>query len=351
VSLLAALVAVTCVVLAAVLTAWIWQHAARLRLIDVPNERSSHASPVARGGGIAIALIVLAAALILTCLQRLSASEALAWLGGGTLVAVVGLRDDWGGLSVRLRLLVQVTAALSVAWLVDGFPGGLGAGTGVHIFAWVLGAVCVVWGINLFNFMDGIDGLAAQQALFVAAAAWLLGAGPPLAAPGWMLLVIAGAAGGFLIWNWSPARIFMGDVGSGFLGFALALEAFATSQNGSLSLWTWSILQGAFLVDATLTVLRRAARGARIQAPHREHAYQRLARHFGSHARVSGTVAWVNVLWLLPCAAASVRLPALAGWVTLVALLPLVAAAFACGAGCAGEMAARSTPVASDTRP
>ena len=345
----AALVAVASFAGAALLTAWIRRHAARFHLIDVPNERSSHASALPRGGGIAIALIVLAAALILTGLRRFSAAEALAWLGGGTLVALVGLRDDRGGLSVRVRLLVQIAAALSVVWLVHGFPGITGASAAPRIFAWLLGTLCIVWGINLFNFMDGIDGLAGQQALFVAAAAWLLGAGPPLAAPGWMLLVIAAAAGGFLIWNWSPARIFMGDVGSGFLGFSLVLEAFATSQNGSLSLWTWSILQGAFLVDATLTLLRRAARGARIQAPHREHAYQRLARHFGSHARVSAAVAWVNLLWLLPCAAASVRWPALAAWVTLAALLPLAAAAFACGAGCAGDIAPRSG-AASDRR-
>ncbi len=349
--LTAALVAVASFTGAALLTAWIRRHAARFRLIDVPNERSSHAIARPRGGGIAIALIVLAAALILTCLRRFSAAEALAWLGGGTLVAVVGLRDDRGGLSVRLRLLVQISAALSVVWLVNGFPGISGMSAAARTFACVLGILCIVWGINLFNFMDGIDGLAGLQALFVAAAAWLLGAGPQLAAPGWMLLVIAASTGGFLIWNWPPARIFMGDVGSGFLGFVLALEAFATSQNGSLSLWTWSILQGAFLVDATLTLLRRAARGARIQAPHREHAYQRLARHFGSHARVSGAVAWVNVLWLLPCAGASVRWPALAGWVTLVALLPLVAVAFACGAGCAGDIAAPSIGLASDKRP
>ena len=346
----AALLVAACFVLTAMLTAWIRRHAPRLHLIDVPNERSSHVSPVARGGGIAIALIVLTTALILTCLQRLSAREALAWLGGGTLVAAVGLRDDQGGLSVRLRLLVQLTCALSVAWLVDGFPGGFGASSGAHAFAWALGAVCVMWGINLFNFMDGIDGLAAQQALFLVTAAWLLGAGPPFAAPGWMLLAIAGASAGFLLWNWPPARIFMGDVGSGFLGFALALEAFTTSHNGSLSLWTWSILQGAFLVDATLTVLRRAIRGARIQAPHREHAYQRLARHFGSHARVSGGFAAVNVLWLLPCAVASVRWPTLAAWITLLALAPLAAAALALGAGCAGDIASGDRGVSPGTR-
>jgi Fuc2NAc and GlcNAc transferase len=338
----ALLIALACFAVAVLLTARIGQVAARFGLLDVPNPRSSHNSAVPRGGGAAIVLVVLCAALVLTFARRFSAAEALAWLGGGSGVAFVGLLDDRGGLSVRVRLLVQFAAAACALWARQQLlPPGSSDGLAMNLTLWVTGALAVVWGTNFFNFMDGIDGLAAQQALFVAAAAWLLGAGPRTGAEGWMLLCLASAAAGFLVWNWAPARIFMGDVGSGFIGFALQLLALLTSANGSISLWSWVILQGAFVVDATVTLVVRALRGERPSAPHRQHAYQRLARYFGSHARVSWGFAALNILWLLPCAECAARRPQSAPWITLAALAPLVLLCLLAGAGRSGEIAAR----------
>jgi Fuc2NAc and GlcNAc transferase len=339
------LAALGCAVAAVVLTGLIRAHAPRYRLLDVPNSRSSHQRAVPRGGGLAVALIVLGVALTLVLRGRLPAAEAFAWLGGGSLIAAVGLLDDLGGLSVRSRLLVQLLAALCVLWVCDGWPPAEVTHGSVllRLAAWFTAAIVIVWAINLFNFMDGVDGLAGQQALFVSTAALCLGAGPPADAEGWMLCAVAGAAAGFLVWNWAPARIFMGDVGSGFLGFALALAAVATSHNGSLSPWTWLILQAAFIVDASVTVCVRALRGERIYAAHRQHAYQRLTRHWRSHARVSLAFSAVNLMWLLPLAALSAMRPRIAPWLTVTAFAMLCALAVIIGAGRQVEIGSRAS--------
>ena len=331
------LVGLGCALAAILLTGLIRRYAPRYGLLDVPNARSSHQTAMPRGGGLAVVVVVTATALILTLLGRLPWAEALGWVGGGSFIAVVGLLDDRGGLSVRSRLLAQLLTALCVMWICDRLPLEHQS-TMLQVAAWLAGAIGIVWAINLFNFMDGIDGLAGQQALFVSMGALLLGAGPPSGAEGWMLYSVASATGGFLLWNWAPARIFLGDAGSGFLGFALTLAALATSRNGSLSLWTWLILQGAFIVDATMTLCVRASRGERVHAAHRQHAYQRLARHWRSHSRVSVVFAGVNVGWLLPLAAASVMRPDLVAWLALTALLPLCVVALIIGAGRQGEI-------------
>lgn len=336
----ALLIAIACFTAAALLTTRIGREAARFGLLDVPNLRSSHSRAVPRGGGLAIVLVVLFAALLLSLAGRWPAAEAIAWLGGGSAVALAGLLDDRGGLSVRSRLLVHFAAAACALWARQRLlvPGTSPDGWALSLTLWVTGGLAVVWGTNFFNFMDGIDGLAAQQAVFVAGAAWLLGAGPHAGAEGWMLLCLVGATSGFLVWNWAPARIFMGDVGSGFLGFALQLLALLTSATGSLTLWSWVILEGAFIVDATVTLIVRGARGERLSAAHRDHAYQRLARRFGSHARVSWGFAAVNILWLLPCAECAARRPQWGPWITLGALAPLVLVAFVLGAGRGGDL-------------
>jgi Fuc2NAc and GlcNAc transferase len=125
----------------------------------------------------------------------------------------------------------------------------------------------------------------------------------------------------------------MGDVGSGYLGYLIAVFAIATSQSGTLSLYAWLILGGVFFVDATLTLARRLLRGERVHQAHRTHAYQWLARRWGSHARVTLVVVGVNLAWLLPCAALAERYSALAPWICALALLPLAAVAFLSGSG------------------
>lgn len=308
----------------------------RRGLLDVPNSRSSHANPTPRGGGIAIVLITLVAVVIGVMLQAIRTPLALAWLLGGGLVAGVGLLDDLKGLSATLRAGVHLLAALLLLNAVDApaVLASLGLTSGWLPLFWVLGSVAAVWSINLFNFMDGIDALASAQCLFVVLAGVLVsGMGQGIDTSLLPCVAMAGAAAGFLIWNAPPARIFMGDVGSGFIGFGLIAGALASSSRGSVSVWTWLVLNGVFAVDASITLLTRLLRGQRIYEAHRLHVYQRLARRWSSHGRVTAVYMSINLIWCLPWAIATIKSPGHAPLVSLTALLPLCVAAVAAGAG------------------
>jgi Fuc2NAc and GlcNAc transferase len=178
--------------------------------------------------------------------------------------------------------------------------------------------------MNLFNFMDGTDGIAASEAIFVLCGGALLGVLSGSAQVCWAALLCATACLGFLLWNWAPARIFMGDVGSGYLGYVIAVLALAATRANPAALWAWLILGGVFFVDATVTLLRRLARGERPHEAHRSHAYQWFARRWDSHAKVTCAVLAVDLLWLLPCAVFALRAPSFAAATAMVALLPLV---------------------------
>jgi Fuc2NAc and GlcNAc transferase len=324
--------------LSAVLTGVVRRLALRHGLLDLPNDRSSHLAPTPRGGGVAI---VVASAIGLTILGAYRAAQPAvipAVLGGGFAVAIVGFVDDRRRLSATVRLLVHAAAALWALLLLGGLPP-IEIGAVVLHFGWVgliVGTLGIVWVLNLFNFMDGIDGIAAAEAVFVLGGGTLLsgmsGTGVPAASGA---LVVGAASLGFLLWNWAPAKIFMGDVGSGYLGYAVAVLAIASSRGNPAALLSWLILGGVFFCDATVTLIRRVARGERASQAHRSHAYQRLARRWQSHGRVTTAVLAVNLCWLLPCALLAIRYPVLSAWIVIVALTPLMILAFQSGAGCA----------------
>jgi Fuc2NAc and GlcNAc transferase len=158
-----------------------------------------------------------------------------------------------------------------------------------------LAAIGIVWLINLYNFMDGIDGIAAAEAVTVGSVAgallWWAGDRGLAGASA----VIAAASGGFLLWNWSPAKIFMGDVGSAVIGYVFAILAIASENSGKLFIWQWVLLLGVFVSDATVTLVRRALHGERVYQPHKRHAYQRAVQAGWTHARVSGTIVLINL--------------------------------------------------------
>ena len=192
----------------------------------------------------------------------------------------------------------------------------------------------LVWFLNLFNFMDGIDGIAGAEAVSVMTLAsglmlWT-GVDSALVFLSW---AIAASVIGFLIWNWPPARIFLGDAGSGFLGFYIGAIAWQTITENRLSFWAWLILLGVFIVDATVTLVRRWARGARLADAHRSHAYQRLSRRFHSHLKITLGVICINVFWLGPFAFAATARPRLGSLLALIALAPLILIAWYQGAG------------------
>jgi Fuc2NAc and GlcNAc transferase len=182
--------------------------------------------------------------------------------------------------------------------------------------------------------MDGIDGIAAVESIFIAASGAILnlinGGDPGLTA---VLFSLSAASLGFLFWNWPPARIFMGDVGSGFLGFIVSACLMATSIQGILPIEVLPILGGVFLVDATTTLIRRILQGNRWLEPHRTHAYQRMARRFGRHLPVTVIVLAINIVWLFPWAIATTLFPDNGRIYMAAALLPLVIISIIVGAG------------------
>jgi Fuc2NAc and GlcNAc transferase len=317
-----------------VLTGFVRRFALRSRLLDLPNDRSSHTSPTPRGGGLALVIVFLAAVLVLFASGVLDGAATAAILGGGSAVAAVGFWDDYRSLSVRWRLSTHFLAAGWALWCLGGVPPLKLCG---HSWDWgyldpIAGVLALVWLANLFNFMDGIDGIAASEAIFVSVfggAMCLLIGGSGHALAWWAL---AAAAGGFLAWNWPPAAIFMGDVGSGFLGFVLGVLILACVRDGGFAPLIWLTLTGVFAVDATLTLACRALRGERVYEPHRTHAYQHAAQRWG-HQRVTAAVVLINVLWLGPCAIAGAIWPGADGVTTAAGLLPLVGLAFSLRAG------------------
>lgn len=286
------------------LTWMLRRYALATSLIDIPNARSSHSVPTPRGGGVAIVLGFL------TALPLLSLAGLLAWplmwalLGAGAGVAVLGFLDDHGHIAARWRLLGHFAGAAWALFWLGGLPPLTVLGISVDL-GWVghsLAAVYLVWLLNLYNFMDGIDGIASVEAICVCLGGALLYAMLGFSESGLPALLLASAVLGFLIWNFPPARIFMGDAGSGFLGIVLGILSLQAAWIAPQLLWSWLILLGVFIVDATFTLLRRLARGDKVYEAHRSHAYQYASRQFGKHRPVTLAVACINLCWLLPLA-------------------------------------------------
>jgi Fuc2NAc and GlcNAc transferase len=322
------------------LTIWLLHRAERLSLVQVPTLRSSHVQPTPNGGGLGIVVASTVAGLWLAWgqSQALVAPIALA-----VPLALVGLLDDIRHLSARVRLGVQVAVCTGLLIALETVPeitvGNVVLG-GLALSGLVL--LVGVWWINLFNFMDGIDGIAGVQAVFMllagaALAAW--GNPDAVASPLWVLMLcVVAATVGFLLMNWPPAKIFMGDTGSTWLGFMIFALALLTIQSGWLSYAAWLVLGAVFVTDATVTLLTRMARGERWYEAHCHHAYQRLARRWqgernAGHRSVTLLVAAVNLLWLAPMAWACMLWPQWIPGLVILAYAPLVVGSLVLRAG------------------
>ena len=271
---------------------------------------------------------------VLTAFGVVGVDLFLAIAGGGAAVALTGLLDDYRTLSVRIRLAVHLIAAgWAVFWIGPvEFPVPEGHSALVDVLGAIVSTVGIAWFLNIFNFMDGIDGIAASEGTFICTAGALLAGylgGAGLAA---VALILGAASAGFLLWNWSPARIFMGDVGSGYIGFVLGVMAVSGLKLGPNTIWTWLILGGLFVMDSTITLARRMWRREALATAHRMHAYQHAAARFG-HARVAAAVIIIDVTWLLPLAVASAVRPEYGMAIAAIALLPIAGAGVLLGAG------------------
>ena len=322
-------------VLAFFVTGAVRRYALSAHIVDIPNSRSSHAAPTPRGGGVAIVISFFAVLLSLAAIHPVPTRLLAALFGSGLLIAGTGFIDDHGHLAARWRFLSQFAASIWTLWMMKGIPPVPLFGFSVDLgwFGLALAALYLVWMVNLYNFMDGIDGIASIQAITVSvggAVTWWLASHTPL----WILpLAFAACVSGFLAWNFPPAKVFMGDVGSGFLGMIVGLFSLWAGQQAPQVFWCWFILGGCFMVDATTTLVRRVQRGERFYEPHRSHAYQYASRRHGSHKHVSIAVGLINLLWLFPLAVlvAIGLLDGLAG--AIIGYIPLVGLAFRYKAG------------------
>jgi len=331
------LLSVVLVVASSVITRQLIVNSHRFSQMDIPNERSSHITPTPRGGGIAFVATSLIGFLLLLLNNAPNGTELLALCCAGSIVAIAGHLDDRQKISgATVRLVLHAISAIILVVGV-GIPSELAlfertVNTG--IVGSILGVVYLVWLLNLFNFMDGTDGIAASEAIFVVlAGAFLSYHVLADASHNAAAVVLAASTFGFILYNWSPAKIFMGDVGSGFLGIVIGgLSLIAANQDREL-LWVWIILLAVFVSDATVTLIRRLLRKQKPHVAHRSHAYQHLAIRLNSHAKVALLVLAVNIAWLLPIAflVADKQLAGTTG--VIIAYVPVLIAAHALSAG------------------
>lgn len=270
---------------------WLFSSYARTRrILDVPNERSSHQHSVPRGAGIVFIALWMLGVVELVKSTWVSTSFIPLLVLPTVLIVLLSYWDDVGNLTARLRLMVQIIAA-------SLFLLGLHSSVVEYSYlSLVFGLWLLIWSTNAYNFMDGLDGLAAVQALFVfGVGGWLFWQTKhwDMALCSWALLL---SVGGFLVWNWPKAHVFMGDAGSCCLGFLAAAFALIAGKQYQLPMVLWLLLYSVFWFDATITIIRRFSKGENIFKAHCRHAYQRLHKAGFSHSRVLISVTFLNIL-------------------------------------------------------
>jgi len=258
-------------------------------ILEEVNERSSHTVPTPHGGGIAIVITWFVGIGYLYFNNQIESDLFFALLMG-IIISVVSYFDDIYDLSPKVRLLAQGVVAFGGLYFIGGFDSlnlfvfNIDNQIITNVFAFLL----IVWFINLYNFLDGINGYAGSEAVFLSIAGLLIFGGAHFG-------VLAVAVLGFLYWNWNKAKIFMGDVGSTLLGYNVAIFTLYYANQEATNLWVWIILFGVFWFDATLTLIRRKLNGEKLSQAHKKHGYQRLNQSGWSHYKVTNYSIVVNV--------------------------------------------------------
>ncbi len=259
-------------------------------LLDIPNKRSSHSNPVPHGGGVAIALTWFVS-LIYLFESGYMQKELFYALFAGAIISVVGYLDDLYSLNAKIRLFFQFSTAFLGLYFLGGFRelDFFVFSVENQILTNLFALFMIVWFINLYNFLDGIDGYAGSEAIFLGIAGFFLFGDK-------LFLALIASVFGFLFWNWQKAKIFMGDVGSTLLGYNIAIFTIYYADKNPSDFWVWIILFSLFWFDATLTLFRRFKNAQRLSFAHKKHAYQRLNQSGWTHSRVVVASIFVNIM-------------------------------------------------------
>lgn len=259
-------------------------------LVATVNERSSHTVPTPHGGGIALSLTWFIGLVYLYFAGEIESNLFYALLFGA-IISIISFFDDIYELSPKTRLVAQAVVAIGGLYFLGGFEtltfGVFDIQNPIltNVFAFFM----IIWFINLYNFLDGINGYAGSEAVFLALAGFMLFGGNHF-------LILAVAVLGFLYWNWNKAKIFMGDVGSTLLGYNIAIFTIYYANEEASNFWIWIILFGVYWFDATLTLIRRKRNGEKLSQAHKKHAYQRLTQSGWSHYKVTNYSIGLNLI-------------------------------------------------------
>jgi len=306
-------------------------YAMKNQILALPGKRTLHENDTPRGGGIIFSLLFIFSIGVLFLLDIFS-SKVIIVLGVGGLVATLfGFFDDIYDIEAKKKLVIQIIISWLSLFMIDGwlftnvawFPSFIIIPFSILVFVWML---------NAYNFMDGIDGLAASGAFFgsgVLALIMIINNGPLELL--FLSILLMSCIGSFLVFNWPPATIFMGDSGSIFLGYIFGVLIIYTTVNNLVSIWTWFIIFGYFFADTSVTMITRLIFVKKWYFPHRSHAYQNLSRITNSHLKITGSILIYNLLWILPLSIWSVMDPNKAVFALLLAIIPSVVVCFKYG--------------------
>jgi len=268
-------------ILSFTLTYCIKNYYIKFSLLDKVNERSSHSIPTPHGGGIALSLSWFIGLCYLHFDNQIEPTLFYALIIG-ICISIVSFFDDIYELSAKFRILVQSCVSIAGIIVLGGYESldfwfySISNPIVTNIFAFLL----IIWFINLYNFLDGINGYAGSEAIFLAISGFIIFGGSHF-------IVLAVCVLGFLYWNWNKGKIFMGDVGSTLLGYNIAIFTLYYANQESSNMWIWIILFGTFWFDATITLIRRKFNSEKLNQAHKKHAYQRLTQSGWSHFKVT----------------------------------------------------------------
>lgn len=300
-------------------------------IVANPNFRTLHVNPIPAGGGIIFSMVFVMGLTYLWSLNQLSNTMFLLLAIGGGVAALFGFLDDLKDIRAKRKLAAHILLSVWTVFLLENDT--------LFYFEWLPSLISIlatllflVWMMNAYNFMDGIDGMAVSGAVFVSATiiGVLLWTRPESEFIMVMALLLASSSA-FMLFNWPQASIFMGDAGSVFLGYLFGSLILVTVMVGDLSIWTWLVVFGYFFADTTVTQLMRVLLVKKWYLAHRSHAYQNLARISGSHLKVTGGVVLYNLIWILPLTFWSAIIPETALYAVLLSVSPAMVIAYLYG--------------------